>query len=284
MSKSNFTILVCCHKKDFCYNGEGYLPIQVGKSNTSVDLGITGDDSGDNISNKNPNFCELTAQYWLWKNPPSTQFIGLNHYRRYFDYKKQAHGSYFFQNFSPVEIKESTLEIPDNLEDIFKDHDVILAEPITYPYSLLIHYCIQHNKTDLAELRDTISVLYPDYLSAFDKVMHGNKCSLCNMFIMRKEDFFKYSTWLFNILFTLEERINISQDSYQSRVFGFMAERLLNVYIYHNNLNPKYYPIIMVDNKKKLNKIKGIIKNKLYNLSYAIIKNSDNARVRLSDI
>ena len=63
-----------------------------------------------------------------------------------------------------------------------------------------------------------------------------------------------------------------------------MAERLLNVYIYHNNLNPKYYPIIMVDNKKKLNKIKGIIKNKLYNLSYAIIKNSDNARVRLSDI
>ncbi len=64
--ESNATVLVCCHKKDFCHTGDGFLPIQVGKAISSVELGIQGDDTGDNISAKNPNFCVLTAQYWLW--------------------------------------------------------------------------------------------------------------------------------------------------------------------------------------------------------------------------
>lgn len=281
MSKTDFTILVCCHKKDFYYNGVGYLPIQVGKVNSAIDLEICGDDSGKNISAKNPNFCELTAQYWLWQQLPTTPYVGLNHYRRYFDYKRRATGSYFFQNLHPANIKDGTLDIPENLDEVFKEYDIILAEPMTYPYSLFIQYSITHNKTDLAKLRNTIKNLYPEYVPTFDEVMRSNRCSLCNMFIMRRNEFEKYSEWLFNILLKLEDKISIPKDSYQSRIFGFMAERLLNVYVRHNKLKPKYYPILMISDAQPLNRIKGYLKNKLYNLSFSIIANSDNGKVRM---
>ena len=80
MSKT--VILVCAHKKDRCLSHEPYLPIQVGKAISTVDLGFTSDDTGDNISDKNRSFCELTAHYWAWKNLGEADYVGLSHYRR----------------------------------------------------------------------------------------------------------------------------------------------------------------------------------------------------------
>ena len=77
-------ILVACHKPCNMYNKGIYTPIQVGKAISEYDLGIIGDDTGDNISQKNPSYCELTAQYWAWKNV-DCRYIGLCHYRRYFE-------------------------------------------------------------------------------------------------------------------------------------------------------------------------------------------------------
>ena len=54
MSKSK--IIVCAHKKDFVMDNELYMPLQVGKATSKVDLGFQGDDTGDNISAKNPNY------------------------------------------------------------------------------------------------------------------------------------------------------------------------------------------------------------------------------------
>lgn len=31
-------------------------------------MGYIGDNTGDNISLRNPNYCELTGLYWAWKN------------------------------------------------------------------------------------------------------------------------------------------------------------------------------------------------------------------------
>lgn len=272
------TILVCCHKKDFWYDGVGFFPIHVGKTLANVELGIPGDDTGDNISDKNPNFCELTAQYWLWKNGIKTKYVGLNHYRRYFDFNRKKKYGYFFQNISEYKVNDKLLALPD-LDKIFNCHDIIMAKPMKYPVPLDVHYSISHNKQDLFTLRNIIADLYPDYLKSYDSVMRDNKISLCNMFIMRYETFEDYSKWLFDILFALEETITIPKSPYQSRIFGFIAERLLNVYVTHNKLRIQYYPIIKISNDAPLNQIKGLIKYTLNKLAYSIIKTGSECKI-----
>ena len=68
-------VLVCCHKATYVPNDDVYLPIQVGKANSKIDLGFQGDDEGKNISEKNFSYCELTAVYWAWKNLKDIDYI-----------------------------------------------------------------------------------------------------------------------------------------------------------------------------------------------------------------
>ena len=75
-------ILVAAHKKYPMPQDEIYFPLHVGKKGKES-IGYTGDDTGDHISDKNPNFCELTGLYWAWKNLDA-ETIGLAHYRRHF--------------------------------------------------------------------------------------------------------------------------------------------------------------------------------------------------------
>lgn len=72
------------HKECFYPTPEEYIPIQVGKVNTKVNLPYINDENGDSIAEKNANYCELTAWYWLWKNEKLPDYIGLCHYRRFF--------------------------------------------------------------------------------------------------------------------------------------------------------------------------------------------------------
>lgn len=79
-------IFVMTHKKieelsDRTVMPEIYIPMQVGRAGKE-DLGYLGDDSGDNISDKNSSYCELTGMYWLWKNM-DCDIIGICHYRRF---------------------------------------------------------------------------------------------------------------------------------------------------------------------------------------------------------
>ena len=81
-------IIIATHKQHFMPSDDMYLPLHVGKSGKE-ELGYQGDDTGDNISAKNPNFCELTGLYWAWKNLPN-DYLGLIHYRRFFSVKSRA--------------------------------------------------------------------------------------------------------------------------------------------------------------------------------------------------
>lgn len=254
---NDVTILVCCHKKDYFHKGAGFLPIQVGKSISNVDLGMQGDNIGDNISELNPNFCELTAHYWLWKNGPKTKYVGLNHYRRYFDFNRKSASKYIpVKNTTEKDIIENFPELPQ-LDAIFDDYDIILPMPNIYFSNLSINYNINHIPEDLKVIENIIHNDYPQYIESYNAIMNrSNRLSHYNMFITKWSIFEDYSKWIFDILFKAKEKIKVSDYPYQARVFGFLSERLFNVYVHQKHLNVKFVPILKVCDDKSESKWK----------------------------
>lgn len=246
--ESNVKLLVCVHKAGTFLNDGHYMPIQVGKVLSTVNLNIPGDDTGENISRKNSNYCELTALFWAWKNLEKKDYIGLCHYRRYFDFTPWRFREKYVMR---AEQLGKGQQLPD-LKKMFKKYDIILPVPMVFRKNLREHYELCHIGKDMEELRKVIGELTPDYLNAFDAVMDkNNKLSGYNMFLTGWKNFDSYCEWLFPVLFELEKRIDIPNDPYQARIFGFLGERLLNVYCYRHRLRIKYYPIVMIDDEKE---------------------------------
>lgn len=271
MNKMQKTILlVCAHKPDRCLATPPYMPVQAGRAIARVKLPFAGDDTGDNISARNPNFCELTVHYWAWKNLRDYDYIGLNHYRRYFD----------FETRSPANLRTERTEkffgrehpVPD-MEELFSRCDVVMARPKPYPYNLYTEYSHAHIAGHLAVLRQIVSEKYPDYTEAYDRILlHNNRLSHYNMFIMPRERFEHYSAWLFDILFEAERRIEIPRDPVQARIFGYMSERLLMVYVLRNRLKTCYRQVIMVDDRKRKGLGKYLFHAAVNNLLYRITR------------
>lgn len=246
MEEKTFRILVVHHKKDRVYKDDVYMPVHAGKSLSDIDLGMAGDDTGDNISDRNPSFCELTALYWAWKNLKGTDFIGLCHYRRYFDFHHTVPDIYYAKNESVSKMDSFDFTLPEEARERLINGETVVSVPKTMNRTVFRDYCKRHSESDLYLLRQTIEESSSQYLDAFDKVMLGNEYSPYNMFVMSWNDFDRYCSWLFGILFRLEGKLDISSRSkYQQRVYGFMAERLLNVFLTAENKRLDRYPVIM---------------------------------------
>ena len=219
-------IYVCTHKKYNEISDSIYHSLHVGRA-LGQDLGYEGDDTGDSISDKNKNYCELTGIYWLWKNI-SCDIIGICHYRRFFTY-----------GGSPI--------IKDFIEDILcnKSYDIILPTCGTTPFATNFdHYKNTHIIKDFEITRDVILEKYPEYIKAFNLMAGTNLATLGNMMISRKEIFDDYCKWLFDILFEAEKRTDISTyDDFQKRIYGYLSERLLRVYIYMHPFNVFEIPV-----------------------------------------
>lgn len=254
-------ILLCCHKMgELPTNPNGiFLPIQVGAVISDVNLGIQRDDQlngkpCDNISAKNKNYCELTAMYWAWKNLrkiyPNVEYVGLNHYRRYFDFDKKIAFDYqICKNESDIKFYKINLE---KLSNILHNHCGIISKLESYPYSIEQHYGIYHMSEDFRVLEKVVLELYPSFKSAFEiSLKCSNIFSPCNMFILKIEDFENYCEWLFNILEECEKRIPYQvYNNVQGRIFGYMAERLLNVYIFQKKMDVKKLPVYLFSERK----------------------------------
>lgn len=243
---NKISILVALHKPYEVPADAGFLPVHLGKSISSVQLPFQGDDIGENISHLNPHFCELTGLYWLWKNKKADIF-GLVHYRRFFKSKSSK------LNFLGHDICNS-----DELAKFMKDFDIVLPRPRNYFIETIEqHYRNAHHEEDLKVLKEVVLKLYPSYEKSFEKVMTSRKASLYNMFVMKSEHFNSYCPWLFEILFEVEKKIPYKDyDLYQSRVFGFMAERLLNIWALQN-IHPqkiKYVSIINIEGENLIKK------------------------------
>lgn len=228
-----------------------YLPIRVGAAINSDDLGYTRDDSGDNISSKNKNYCELTALYWAWKNLDA-DYIGLAHYRRHFTVRRGGD-------------KQSLPVTGQELEPVLSSYDVILPRKRYYyietTYNQYIH---AHHKEDLDITEAILKERYPEYLDAYKAVMGKSSGHRFNMFIMKKDVLGEYCEWLFGILFELEKRLDISQYSANdARVFGFVGERLLDVWIRTRGIAYKEIPYVFMEKQNWFKKGGAFLKRKI---------------------
>lgn len=250
----NLKILVATHKKYWMPNDEIYLPIHVGKENKQ-DLGYIGDNTGDNISLKNPNYCELTAVYWAWKNLKA-DYIGLVHYRRYFTK----------HNFRNCEKKKQDILTKTDFAAILKDADIIVPDKRKYYIETIrSHYNHSHYEKDLNETEQIIKELFPEYHSSFEKVMERTWAHMFNMFVMRKDYFDEYCKWLFTVLFELEKRIDISTYTVmEARVFGFISELLLDVWLETKQLNYKEVNVSFMEKQNWLKKGGLFLKRKFF--------------------
>lgn len=262
-------IIVCCHKQDVVAKTEHYYPIHVGKALSSIDLGICADNTGDNISMKNRSYCELTGMYWAWKNLKDVDVIGLCHYRRYFDFHNQCISYMPYTAFSLKEFDNIDLSIPDGIIENLKEGEIYLAKPKKYSYSLYTNYCVEHISDDIRVLEKYIfEHLNDEYKKAWYHIMQcNNNLSPYNMFLMTWYDFDKYCSWLFPILSEMEKQIDISHYSpIEARIYGYMAERLLNVWVEANYMKVRHLPIIWFSDYTAQQKVPSRLRMKLRNV------------------
>lgn len=225
--KGNISIFIVMHKIIEVYNSKGFKPLLVGakKYKEDVPLSVEKDDSiQDNISEKNSNYCELTGLYWMWKNSEihNEEIIGLCHYRRY-----------FVKNILSVK-KQNYLD-GNNIENIMNKYDIILPKKSVYKEKILDGFTNAPKKEDMDKVKEIITKMYPEYLESFDSFLNQKDSYLYNMFIAKKKIMNEYCKWLFDILFELEKQIDLSTYSeYEARIYGFISERLLNVWILKN--------------------------------------------------
>ena len=223
-------VVVASHKDYPMPGDQSYLPLQVGAAIHPPLKNFTPDNTGDNISAKNPYFCELTGLYWAWKNLDA-DFIGLVHYRRHFT-------AYRGNLNSDVKRARHILSTFD-LNRILDEYPIILPKKRNYVIeNLHDHYAHTMYVEPLSLTHDIIAEKYPTYLPAFDRLHERTSAHMFNMFIMPRELLDEYCAWLFDILFTLENRIaNVEKYSdFHKRFYGRISELLLDVFLETNGV------------------------------------------------
>ena len=232
-------IYIATHKKFNVPNLNGYCALQVGAEGKEK-YGYLRDNIGNHISGKNANYCELTGLYWIWKNTDDS-YKGLVHYRRYFGRNNLSN-------------KISDICSYEYLLNCLKSVDIVLPYVEYFKQNakeeILLHCCTEEI---FDKLRQIIETKYPDYIETYDRYFNENKASLFNMLFCKREIFDAYCEWLFSILFVLEKQVDLAKlNTYQQRLYGFLSERLLNVWVIKNKLVVKHLPVIHIFDRIRL--------------------------------
>lgn len=270
MSKTSDTKILVFHYQ----NGQAfpslpcYVHIWAGKNGSKEDSNLNGDDTGINISLKNKSYSELTGLYWFFKNHKA-EVIGSCHYRRFFTAKPIP---WFYQLkqllFFPLGLwqkrkgliycRQSSFWTKriircEEIDHLLKEYDAILPAPRTFRYTLEEHFNRYHQKNDLLLLQTLIDEVASSYSPAFNKMLKQHSLYANNMFIMKYNEFYKMSTWLFDLLSAYEKRVDLNEyQGYQERIMGFLSERLITTwFIHHQEYRIKTLPLIYMKHLKR---------------------------------
>ena len=250
-------VIVATHKKYDMPNDKLYLPVHVGAEGKE-EIGYEKDNKGENISLKNPNFCELTGLYWAWKNL-NAKYIGLSHYRRHFSSKK----------INKKDLINSVLTLKEADELLSKTDIIVPKLRKYYIENLYSHYDHTMYIEPLDITGNIIEEKYPEYKLEFDKLKKRTSAHMFNMMIMKKDKLDEYCTWLFDILFELEKRVDNSKyDSFHARFYGRVSELLLDVWLNTKGYSYKEVKVISMEKVNWVKKGTSFLKAKFFGEKY----------------
>jgi len=226
----NVKILVIYHKPSEIIKNRIFAPILVGAGKSEFKTQFEGsayfDDCGENISDKNPRYNELTAIYWAWKNYEklgSPDYIGFCHYRRFFIFEERK-SPYYEATKAEADFFDAIAYSEENVKRIL-DSNYYIAPIPSSRQSVKSNYARAHRIEDLELALEIIREKYPDYASSAEKYLDGSKAYFHNMFVFDKETFFTYCDWLFDILAEFEKRAEVLPDRF------FISERLTGIFL-----------------------------------------------------
>jgi len=224
---ADIKLFVCCHRLEQVPKHPLLYPIQVGAALADTHFsGFLHDDTGDNISEKNRSYCELTAQYWAWKNIKA-DYYGFFHYRRYL-YPDPA-------TKRPYRVEaEPTVELLERLgykvfSDLVQGYDLIVPKGEDMRLPVQEHYAQAkyHHERDLALAEEIVQAVNPEFCDALKAYLGQTVCCFGNIYTMSAAVFDRYCNWLFPILAEFDHRADLTGYAFQElRVDGYLAERL----------------------------------------------------------
>lgn len=241
--KFSIKLLICYHKKDVLIKDDIFTPIHVGRAIARSKMkeddsefkwlseNMLGDDSGENISEKNSSYNELTAVYWAWKNYEklgNPDYIGLMHYRRHFIFRESNEVVENVNGIDDNYFKRINYN-PETISHLFDDCDYVAH--IGHVDEVYKHYKENHHIEDLDLAIKILKNKYPDYSATADAYLKMSYVNLCNMFIMPRKMFFEYCRWIFDILEEFEKLVDLSEKRL------FISERLTGIFIEHQKRN-----------------------------------------------
>lgn len=278
-------ILVTYHKKDALLANEVFTPIHAGRSLSKVGdadydwlmENCIGDNEGENISDKNKTYNEMTSIYWAWKNYDklgNPDYIGHVHYRR--------HLAFFESDRSVIDVGDITDDYLENvlnysterLQKLCREYDLIVPK-VQYRRSAYEHYKRNFQIEELDAAIYAIRELFPEYEKCADMYLDGTELYFCNLFIMKRELFFKYCNFVFTILRKIEDLVDMSGKRM------YVSEWLTGIFILkckQDGVTVKELATVMAEKKDKIHIVLATDKNYIFPLSVTLISLLENSK------
>lgn len=232
----NIKIFMCCHNS-FDTVPPLCIPIQCGSAiNPPID-GALPDNTGNNISKKNPEYCELTAHYYAWKNIDA-DYYGFCHYRRFFCFDESCKKPYIVRK--KISKKDmALLGTEEKIEKLVQSCDIVIPRSEDMGGSAREHYITAkyHYEDDLEIFIRLLKEKYPQISECADQYLAQNRQYFCNMFIMRKEIFFEYCEMLFGILREFDKLKKVHEEFQEDRTDGYLGEIFTGIFVCYKTRN-----------------------------------------------
>lgn len=208
-------------KKELMVNAEkGDILIQAGAALTSGRMGCLTDDTGDHISERNQDYCECTALYWIWKNTAGQDYVGLSQYRRRF---KLGWDSIRYMREQDIDVVAILPQFNASTNEEF-----------------FSEYGLRH---DWGYMKEAVIRYDAAYKAILDRYERSHFFIPCNMAILKRAWFDRYCQFAFTVAGEIDDRYKtILVLPRKDRFMGYLFENLLSIFLirHHEQMKIAY--------------------------------------------